>query len=186
MILYINACVRRESRTEKLAQALLGKLSGDIQEVRLEEISFTPSDEAFLNRRDQLCEEGTFDDGMFDLARQFAAADEIVIAAPYWDLSFPASLKQYMEKVTVNKVTFEYSEDGIPQGLCKAQRLYYVTTVGGDFAPEEFGYGYIKALAEGYYGITDVRQIKATGLDIIGADPEKILRECVEREIEQM
>ena len=34
---------------------------------------------------------------MFDLAGQFAGADTIVIAAPFWDLSFPAALKQYMQ-----------------------------------------------------------------------------------------
>ena len=56
-------------------------------------------------------------------------------------------------------------------------------TAGGDYAPDEYGFGYIKALAEGYYGITDVRLIKATGLDIIGADVEAILQECIERDI---
>ena len=120
---------------------------------------------------------------MFDLARQFAEAEVIVISAPYWDLSFPASLKQYVEKICVNGVTFEYTPEGIPQGLCKAQRLYYVMTAGGDYAPEEYGYGYIQALARGYFGITDFRLIKATGLDIIGADAEKILQDCIEHEI---
>ena len=120
---------------------------------------------------------------MFALARQFASADQIVIAAPYWDLSFPATLKQYIEKVTVNGITFEYTPEGIPQGLCRARKLYYVMTVGGDYAPEEFGYGYIQAIAGGYYGITDTRLIKATGLDIVGADAEKILEECMEHEI---
>jgi len=186
MILYINACVRRDSRTERLAEALLERYDDDIQQVRLEEMSFEVSDEAFLERRDQLIEEGAFDHEMFSLARQFAAADMIVIAAPYWDLSFPASLKQYMEKVTVNGITFEYTPEGIPRGLCKAQRLYYIMTAGGDYAPEEYGFGYIQALAAGYYGITDSRLIKATGLDIVGADVERIIEQCIERDIKGM
>ena len=177
MILYINACVRRDSRTERLAEALLQKLDGEVQQLRLENIPFEVSDEAFLDKRDQLIEEGAFDHEMFTLARQFAAADTIVIAAPYWDLSFPATLKQYMEKVTVNGITFEYTPEGIPKGLCKAQKLYYVETAGGDYVPDEFGFGYIQALAAGYYGINDAQLIKATGLDIVGADVEKILRE---------
>lgn len=175
MILYINACVRRDSRTERLAEALLQKLDGEVEQVRLEDIPFEVSDEAFLNKRDRLIEEGAFDDEMFALARQFATADTIVIAAPYWDLSFPATLKQYMEKVTVNGITFEYTPEGIPKGLCRAQKLYYVETAGGDYAPDEFGFGYIKALAVGYYGIFEAELIKATGLDIIGADVEQIL-----------
>ena len=41
---------------------------------------------------------------MFDLASQFQQADEIVIAAPYWDLSFPAILKLYLENIYVTGV----------------------------------------------------------------------------------
>ena len=183
MILYINACVRRDSRTQRLAEALLEQFDDEIRQVRLEDIPFEVSDEPFLLQRDQLIEDGAFDHEMFALARQFAAADMIVIAAPYWDLSFPASLKQYMEKVTVNGITFVYTPEGIPKGLCKAQKMYYITTAGGDYAPDEFGYGYLQALAEGYYGITDVKLIKATGLDILGADVEGILERCIEQEI---
>ena len=183
MILYINACVRQDSRTERLAEALLKEFDDEVQQVRLEDMTFKVSDEAFLTKRDQLTEEGAYDHEMFALARQFASADQIVIAAPYWDLSFPATLKQYIEKVTVNGITFEYTPEGIPQGLCRARKLYYVMTAGGDYAPEEFGYGYIQAIAGGYYGITDTRLIKATGLDIVGADAEKTLEECMEHEI---
>jgi len=63
-------------------------------------------------------------------------------------------------------------------GLCAAERLYYVTTAGGAFFPEEYGFGYVRALAESFYGIKDCRLIKAVGLDIWGADEEKILADC--------
>ena len=112
---------------------------------------------------------------MFDLARQFSDAEEIVIAVPYWDLSFPAALKQYFEQINVTGITFKYTEEGIPVGLCRARRLFYVTTAGGCYVPEEFGFGYIKALAQNFYGIPDIRQIRAVGLDIDGADVNAIL-----------
>ena len=35
MILYINACMRGESRTDRIAKALLQKLGGDYAEVKL-------------------------------------------------------------------------------------------------------------------------------------------------------
>ncbi|MBQ3404937.1 MAG: ACP phosphodiesterase, partial [Oscillospiraceae bacterium] len=89
MTLFINACVRRESRTERLAERLLSKLKGPIVELRLEDISSPPVDEAYLMRRDGFIEKGDCSDPMFDMARQFAGADTIVVAAPYWDLSFP-------------------------------------------------------------------------------------------------
>ena len=173
-ILFINACVRKDSRTERIARCLLSKLSGSCEEVKLDKIDFPNSDEAWLAKRDGLIAEGRFDDDMFSLARQFAAADTIVIAAPYWDLSFPASLKQYIEHINVLGITFKYTDEGFPQGLCRAQKLYYVTTAGGNFVPEEFGFGYIRSLAQSFYGIADVEKIQAAGLDVIGADPEGI------------
>ena len=183
MILYINACVRQESRTKRLAEHYLKQQAGPVTELDLQQLHFPEVDEAFLAKRDRLCAEGRFDDPMFDLARQFASADSIVIAAPYWDLSFPAVLKQYLEQVCVVGITFCYSPEGIPQGLCRAKDLIYVTTVGGVQLPFDFGYGYVKALSEGYFGIRDFRLISAAGLDLVGADPEKILEESM-REIE--
>lgn len=167
MVLFINACVRKESRTRELAESVLKGLSGDVEEVRLEDIDFPKTDEAFLKNRDSLIAAGEFGHESFALARQFAAADTIVIAAPYYDLSFPASLKQYIEHINVIGVTFEYTPEGFPRGLCKADKIYYVMTAGGNFVPEEFGYGYIKALAQNYYGIKEVELIQKTGLDIV-------------------
>ena len=175
MILFINACVREKSRTKALADYYLSKQKDEVCEICLDKVAFHAVDEDFLNLRDSLLQKGDFEAPIFGLARQFAAADEILIAAPFWDLSFPATLKQYFEQINVIGVTFKYSENGVPQGLCKAKRLNFITTSGGDYFPEEFGFGYIKALANNFYGIKDVRMIKATGLDIYGADVNEII-----------
>ena len=82
MILFINACVRKESRTKQLADYLIAKLNERVEEVRLEDFLFPVSDEAFLQKRDELISQERFDDPMFAPARQFAGADIIVIAAP--------------------------------------------------------------------------------------------------------
>ena len=175
MILFINACARKESRTRILAQHLLNRLDAPFTELRLYEQKFPCVDQDFLALRDRLTVEGNFEDPVFAYARQFAAADTIVVAAPYWDLSFPAILKQYFEMVNAVGVTFAYSEQGIPVGLCHAERLYYVTTAGGPMLLEEFGFGYIKALAENFYQIPETILIKAEGLDLQGADVEAIM-----------
>ena len=169
MILLINACVRKNSRTRKLAGRLLSRLNEPVEEVRLQDISFPAVDEAFLDRRDTLLRSGRLDDPMFSLARQFAGADRIVIAAPYWDHSFPAALKQYLEQVCVVGVTFRYDEQGISRGLCKAGALYYVSTAGGAVCGADHGFRYVKTLAELFFGIPDVRQFRAEHLD---EDPE--------------
>ena len=175
MTLFVNSCVRKGSRTKRLAGILLGKLGGEIEEINVSDITFPTVDEEFLKKRDGLIASNKWDDPLFKYARQFAEADQIVIAAPYWDLSFPAALKQYFEQINVIGITFEYSPEGTPISKCRAEKLYYVTTAGGTFVPEDYGFGYVKALAQGFYGIQDVRLIKATGLDIYGADVEGIL-----------
>lgn len=185
MILYINACVRPESRTRRLAEYLLGKLGGEAAELRLSEQRFPRADAAFLSLRDGLIRNGAFSDPLFAPARQFAEADTVVVAAPYWDLSFPAVLKEYFEQINVTGVTFNYSAEGIPMSLCRAKRLYYVTTSGGPILSEEYGFGYVRALARGFYQIPEVRSVSAEGLDVWGADVEAILRRA-EDEIDRM
>lgn len=175
MILFINACAREQSRTLRLARHLLSRMQEDVLELRLFETSFPVVNEAFLRQRDNLIAASDYDHPMFDLARQFAGADQVVIAAPYWDLSFPAALKQYFEQINVTGVTFRYSPEGIPQGLCMAKRLFYVTTAGGPILSDALGYGYVEALAKGFYQIPEVQYVKAEGLDIVGTDVESIL-----------
>jgi FMN-dependent NADH-azoreductase len=179
-VLYVNACVRKDSRTRQLADQLLLKLGQPYEEIRLEEIDFPVVNEEYLLKRDQLVSNGDLQNPMFDLARQFSEAETIVIAAPFWDLSFPAMLKQYLEQINVVGITFKYSEEGVPVALCKAKRLFYVTTAGGFYVPEDYGFGYVKALAQNYYGIQDVRKIEAVGLDIYGANVDSIMREAVD------
>lgn len=89
MTLFINCCPRGESRTERLARALLRTL-GEYEELRLYDEPLHPLGRADIAKRDALLAEKKYDDEMFRYARQFAAADRIVIAAPLWDLSFPA------------------------------------------------------------------------------------------------
>ena len=185
-LLFVNACVRgNRSRSLKLARRFLegwqkAHPDGAITEVDLCKDRPVPQYTEVLAERDELWAAGRLDHPMFDLARQFAEADTLVIAAPFWDLSFPASLRQYLEQVNVPGITFRYTEEGIPVSLCRARRLYYVTTAGGYYFPEEYGYGYVKVLPENFYGISDVRLIRAAGLDIEGIDAEQILRECME------
>ena len=65
MILFVNACVRSESRTKTLADALIKKLADECEELKLEEVSFPKTDEAFLSKRDSLIEARNFDDEAF-------------------------------------------------------------------------------------------------------------------------
>lgn len=178
MILFVNACVRKNSRTKRLANFLLNKLDDEVKEINLEKENILPLNNETLGLRTKLIESKDFNNPIFDYAKDFAKADTIVIAAPFWDLSFPSSLKCYIEAINVVGLTFEYSPEGIPYGLCNAKKVYYITTAGGKIFNNEFGFGYIKSLCENFYGIKDVIFIKAEELDIIGADVENILKKA--------
>lgn len=177
MVLFVNGCVREESRTLELAKAVLEKLPEDVEEVRLYPDGPDGLDAQELRLRERLVEEQKFDHPMLQHARQFAAADTIVIAAPYWDLAFPAKVRAYLEEITVSGITFQYGPDGVPRGLCNAGKLIYVTTAGGPVF-QNFGFEYVQSLARNFYGIADVRLVKAEGLDIWGADPVEILEQA--------
>ena len=180
MTLYINCCVREDSRTNRLARAVLQKLGGDFAELKLYEENLMPLDRDTLNRRTALIEQGNYSDPMFDYAKQFAGADTIVIAAPYWDLSSPATLKTYIENIYVTGIVSAYDENGTPVGLCKAKELFYITTAGGPYDPT-YSYGYIESLAKNFFGIPATYLVKDEMLDIIGNNADEIL----EREIEK-
>lgn len=180
MTLYINCCARRESRTNRLAQAVLQTLGGNYTELRLYEQGLCPLDEKRLAYRTALIDRGDYSDRIFDYARQFADADTIVIAAPYWDLSFPAMLKTYIENIYAIGIVTSYGENGLPVGLCKAGRLYYITTAGGPYDPT-YSYGYLEDLAKKFFGIPETYLVKAEMLDMPGSNAEEILHAAIKR-----
>lgn len=180
-VLFINACARQESRTLDLAEHLLGKIKGNLHRVDLYGINLLPLDEKGLKKRQKATDAGDFSDEGFNLARQFAGADVIVIAAPYWDLLFPAVLRTYLETICVTGLTFRYSEKGAPVGLCNAKQVYYVTTAGGFIGENNLGFNYVKALSQQLFGIDNVECISAEGLDINPSAVGEILKKAKEK-----
>ena len=173
-LLYINACVRSNSRTKALADYLVKKFEAEVKEIRLDELKLQSLTAEMLEKRSLLIAAQKFDDKEFLLAHEFAEADVIVIAAPYWDMSFPAMLKLYIEHINVIPLVFKYSVTGEIVPMCRAKKLYYVTTKGG-FGPDDYGYGYIESLCKNLYGIKETILIKAEGLDIQGNDAKSTL-----------
>lgn len=191
-ILYIDASVRPDSRTQRLTQYFLENLNSDkfnIKKIKLTNECIPPLTMESLEHRTSLAQQGNFDEPIFHYAKDYTEADMIVICAPYWDLSFPATLKTYIEAINVVGLAFMYDENGKPIGLCKAKRLVYITTSGGEIVSDEYGYGYIKELAKKFHGIKDIDYIKAEKLDIIDADIENILSKAenkIDKLIEQI
>lgn len=189
-LLFIDACVNRGiSRTEQLAQTLLKKMNQngeyEIETLNLEDEDlklFTGKESAL---RESLTRAGNFEGPLFIYAKQFAAADRIVVAAPYWDFSFPARMKCYLEQICVTGLTFTFSSKGIPGGLCHADSLHYVTTSGGSIGELNLGYEYLEKLCKVYYGINETVCYTAEGLDIEGNSVEEIMKEAEEKAVQK-
>ena len=180
-ILFVNACVREGSRTLMLANRVLSHLDGTVAEFNLEREGLRPLTRESLARREALLAAGDRSDPMLAPARAFAAAEEIVLAAPYWDLSFPASVKTWIEHINCVGLTFAYGPDAQPYGLCRAKRLFYVTTAGGAILPSNAGYAQVKELCGTFYGIPETVLFSAEGLDLWGADVSALLFDAAAR-----
>lgn len=183
-LLYIDANINREtSRTERLAQALLARLvtekGYEVETLVLEDADIAPLTGELVNVRTEGTAAGDFSHPVFKWAKQFARADAVVFAAPYWDFSFPAKLKVYLELLCAQGVTFNYSPEGIPTGLVDVEKAYYVTTAGGYIGEWDYGWEQVKALCQLYFGIQDVRCFRAEGLDIITNDVDQIMSKAL-------
>ena len=176
-LLFVDCCISQrgeDSRTRRLAGAFLTAFretwpGADVETVAPETLlALRPFDVEMLNERDALASVGAWDAPVFDLARQFRAADAILVAAPFWAMSFPAALRTYIEYISANGLTYHYDEAGC-HGDCKARRLVYLTS-GGDFEREDsVGVVYWRQLAA-MFGIPRFDYVFAGGLD---AAPEK-------------
>ncbi len=187
-LLFVNACIRgEESRTYELCKDYIDKFLESkkdepwrIEEVDLSTADIKPLDRETLAKRDMLLEAGRTGDAMFDLAKQIIEADHILIGAPYWDLSFPAKLKIYLERCFVTGITFIYSKEGIPHGQCKANALTYITTSGSPIGNYNLGYDYVKGLCA-LFGIEKTYFAAAEELDIIGRNVPQIMAKAKDK-----
>lgn len=179
-LLYLDCCIRREqSRTKELAEIFLRAVEArgeyEIRRLVLMDEPLTHFSEGFFEQRQRLLEAGDLSHPRFRYAHEFAAADRIVLAAPFWDLSFPALVKIYIENVSVDGITFGCNESGC-FGTCRAEKLMYITTRGGSYtgSPLEQGEVYMKAICE-FFGIDNYESVIAEGLDLGIEPPAAIL-----------
>lgn len=145
------------------------------------EMKLRPIDRATLAMREALCDREAWDDPFLETAVAFQAADIVVIAAPYWDLSFPSLLKVWVENVYVRNLTFRYENDRCI-GLCRGRESVYITTAGSPIGAQDWGTGYIRAVLA-MLGIPGFTAVKAEALDLAGRDVAAIMQAAEERAV---
>lgn len=182
--LIVDCCLRgRLSRTAKLRDAFVEGLPGDVaaRTLVLEEEALSCLAGAHFRQRERLLAAGQLDHPRFRYARQFAGADIVCVAAPFWDLSFPALLKVYIEQVSVDGITFTAGADGL-KGLCRGTDLVLLTTRGGFYDGDamEMGSRYLDAMHT-FFGFTRYACVTADGLDVDPGRAPQLLEDAVRR-----
>ena len=163
-LFYIDACLRSGSNTKRIADVIIDKLSEryEVETVRLSEHSFPIVKNDVLNERNN----GYVPEEYVVMAKKLAAADLLVIASPFWDMSFPSALKVFFENMSLFNVTFA-SNDKECYGLCKAEKVLYITTRGMNISTGdelEQATPYIKALSR-LWGLGDLHVVSAQNMD---------------------
>ena len=158
-LLFVNCCISQRgtgSRTHALADAFLAAFQASHPGAEIEEVTpeallaLKPFDAKMLDRRDAL-------------AQQFRTADAVVVAAPFWDLSYPAALRTYIEYISAVGLTYHYTDAGCC-GDCAAEHLVYLTSGGDAEREDSVGVVHWRQLAA-MFGIPRFDYVFAGGLD---------------------
>lgn len=181
-LLFVNACIRGEaSRTLRLAKTVMQELSRLTPELHITELNLSQTElpcytADLLAKRERLCDARCWENPIFEHVLPFIRCDAILIAAPYWDLSFPSVLKVWVENMYVRNLTFHYEDDRCI-GHCRAKAALYITTSGSPIGADDWGTDYIRAVLKAL-GIPVTLKLSAEGLDLIQNNSEAILKEA--------
>ncbi|MBP1558734.1 MAG: NAD(P)H-dependent oxidoreductase [Oscillospiraceae bacterium] len=184
-LLYIDACIRNaESRTKRIATPIVEALKEryEVETLCLNEMELEIVKEDLIRCRNN----GRIDPVVMGWAEKVRDADRIVIAAPFWDMSFPAALKNFFELCSIFDVTFK-SDDKTCFGNCRAEKLLYITTRGMDIATGdvlEQATPYLKALSW-LWGIGPLQVVSAQNMDYSTEEEiERKIGEAIDRGLE--
>lgn len=181
-LVVINACVRQgDSRTLKIAEPVIQALAELYETVRYdlpEMEGIVPLTPALFAARGA----GDVPAWAASAAREIAAADRILIAAPFWDMGIPAVLKAFFEQTSLFDVTF--TDNGTTcVGLCKAPKVLFITTRGMDIPtgdPREQATPYLRALGL-LWNLGELTTVAAWNMDYISpAEVQAQIDACVE------
>ena len=176
-ILQINASARREAaNSTRVANSIVARLQSANPEAGLtvRDLAATPHpvlDEAALGalftpadkRTAEQAARVALDDA---LIAEIQAADAIVLGVPMYNFGVPVQLKNWIDAIARNGVTFRYTEQG-PEGLLKGKAVYVALARGGKYRGTEADsqVPYLKTVL-GFLGMTDVHFIYAEGLNM--------------------
>ncbi|HEY8359046.1 MAG TPA: NAD(P)H-dependent oxidoreductase [Ramlibacter sp.] len=113
------------------------------------------------------------------LVSQFLAADVVVVGAPMYNFSVPTQLKAWIDRIAQAGRTFRYTASG-PEGLAGDKTVIVASSRGGAYgevSPADHQESYLKTVF-GFFGVTDLRVVRAEGVAMGEAVKAKALAEA--------
>ena len=174
-VLEINTSAKQDSSvSRRLVGDLVAALQdrhGDVHVTRRDLAAGLPFiDEAWVGANFTPDEERTASDRQTlalsdELVGELEAADIVVIGAPIYNFSIPATLKAWIDMVARARKTFRYTDNGV-EGLLKGKKAFVITPSGGVpvGSPVDFATPYLRHVLA-FIGITDVEIVGAAGAD---------------------
>jgi FMN-dependent NADH-azoreductase len=114
--------------------------------------------------------------------QEFLDADIVVIGTPMYNFSIPSQLKAWIDRIAIKGKTFAYTEQG-PKGLAGGKTVIIASARGGVYgttspvAAWDHQEAYLKAVF-GFLGVTDIRFLRAEGLNVSPEQKEKAIHEA--------
>ena len=171
-LVVIDACIRgEESRTRRIAEPIIAALAKryEITRFDLTKMPMEPlTPQTYVERM-----AGQVPEWAVEAAKAVAEADRIVVAAPFWDMSFPAVVKVFFEHISLFGITFMDNGHSCV-GMCKCEKVMYITTRGMNIPTgdaREQGSSYLQALSR-LWDLGTVLTVAAWNMDY--STPEEI------------
>ncbi|MFA7268921.1 MAG: NAD(P)H-dependent oxidoreductase [Sterolibacterium sp.] len=157
-----NSIVARLLKTNTDARLMLRDLASDPHPVLDEEALgalFTSADQ----RTPAQAARVALDDA---LIAKVQAADVLVLGVPMYNFGVPVQLKNWIDAIARNGVTFRYTANG-PEGLLKGKKVYVALARGGRYRGTESDsqVPYLKTVLS-FLGMTELHFIYAEGLNM--------------------
>ena len=195
-VLQINASVRRDANSTRVADAIVARLQTAHPDARvsvrdLAQMPHPILDEAALGalftpaaeRTPEQAARVALDDA---LIAEVQATDVIVLGVPMYNFGIPVQLKAWVDGICRVGLTFKYTETG-PKGMLDSNKKVYVGLARGGMyrdQPADTQVPYFKALF-GFLGLSNVNFVYAEGLNM-GPEAEQKGFDTANAEIEAL
>jgi len=109
-------------------------------------------------------------DEIVEITNRFKAADEYLITVPMWNGGIPWALKQYIDTITQNDLTFKFGPGGYsPLLKNKKACVIYTSSVYSPALPKSFGLDYQQSYMNWWLeliGVTTVHNVTLLSIDV--------------------